>query len=61
VRYVVSGRGRIIVGDDEMTVEPDTAVYVPTKTYTGDETFKGLWVFHRRVSNAPLLKKGGEA
>lgn len=47
--YVVSGRGKIIVGDEECEIEPGSCVYIPEKTThqlinTSDETLKVISV-----------------
>jgi len=50
----------IIVGDDEITAEPDTAVYVPLKKYQyGEEVFKVLWVFSPPGLECTFIEKMG--
>lgn len=48
--FVTSGRGRAVVGNDEMPIETDVAIYIPPGEKhqlinTGDETLKVLWIF----------------
>jgi len=48
--YVVSGRGKITIGEETAAIKPDTVVVAPPgKTHAidndGDEPLKMLWIF----------------
>lgn len=48
--YVISGRGLVRVGGEEMIVIPDILIYIPQTVKhqlinNGDETLKVLWIF----------------
>jgi len=65
--YILSGRGRIVVGDEELLAEPDTVIYIPSGiehqlVNTGDETFKVLWIISPPGPEKAFIgKKGGKA
>lgn len=57
VFYIISGRGKIIVGGEESDVEPGSCIYIPRNTVhqvvnTHDETLNLLW------SMSPPLEVG---
>jgi len=50
VWYVVSGRGRVRIGDEEAEIRPDTVVVAPAGIphqliSEGDEDLKAIWMF----------------
>lgn len=61
--YVISGRGKAIIGNKEFLIERDVALYIPPKTQhqlvnTSDETLKILWIFSPPGPERPFLKGG---
>ncbi|MGI6485292.1 MAG: cupin domain-containing protein [Tepidanaerobacteraceae bacterium] len=60
--YVLSGRGRVIVGDEEADVCKDTVIVItPGLAHqlvnTGDETFKVLWIYTPPGSEKAVLNQ----
>ena len=50
VWYVISGRGRVRIGDEEAEIRPDTVVVAPPGIAhqlisDGDEDLKAIWIF----------------
>jgi len=50
VWYVISGRGRVRVGDEEAEIRPDTVVVAPPEVEhqlinDGEEDLRAIWIF----------------
>jgi len=60
--YILSGRGKIIIGDEKISVEPDMVVYGPANVphqliNTGQDPLKAIFIFSPPGPEEPLIAK----
>jgi mannose-6-phosphate isomerase-like protein (cupin superfamily) len=60
--FVISGRGKAIVNDQEFQIEAGTAIYISPGEFhqlvnTSDETLKVLWIFAPPGPEKPFLRR----
>ncbi len=62
--YVVSGNGRLTIGDETFLVEPGMVAYIPARqwhqsTNIGDDELCYLWVFAPPTAGPPIYAEEG--
>ncbi|MGQ9629460.1 MAG: cupin domain-containing protein [bacterium] len=66
VWYIVSGSGRVQVGDEMAEIGPETVIYGPPGLphqliNTGNEVLKAIWVISPPGDEIPILEGTGKA